>query len=170
MRRMAAGCLFYCERYVLAGYQPKKPACVGGIGGKQRPGETVFQTAFRETIEELFHTNEIPGGLMQTLEQTWKPRVVLSKNGYTALVYTFDDLKMFLLLCKKHRLRTPIYSDFPTDVTSLLLGRMFDPTAEISHLMLMPIVFHPDPQTFLNKEFNQDIMEILHNRLFRICS
>ena len=61
-----AGIMFTDGKLVLAGYNSKH-LFISGIGGKIKENETPILTAVRETVEELFELEEIPGRLLDRL-------------------------------------------------------------------------------------------------------
>ena len=72
---IGAGCTFLNDTHVLCGYQPhKRKAGITGIGGKREPGESILDTAFRETIEELFNLTVVPPEVLNKLKDKLKPQ------------------------------------------------------------------------------------------------
>lgn len=135
---MSAGIVFRSETHVLMGYQPDKNM-ISGIGGKPIGHETPIETAFRETIEEMFgfQPSKI---LLQVLVDNFgfKPEV---KNGsYTMFIYTIDELLRFLCVVKSHSGPSPYYTHFPTSVESLIFDRRTPLGVEVSHLCMVPII------------------------------
>jgi hypothetical protein len=56
----AAGIVFTNGTHILAGYQPrKKNPHISGLGGSKQKDESYMQTAWRETLEELFELKDI---------------------------------------------------------------------------------------------------------------
>ena len=136
-----AGCLFTNKQLVLTGYQPTKMApSISGIGGTKKPGETFQETAFRETIEELFNVEKIPAGLLEAIEVNLTPETIAKNDTYVFIVLSFNDLETILRLCKSYGLKTPMYKKFPLTLQDLIFKRLLDSTAEISHLLLIPMV------------------------------
>ena len=161
---MGAGCVFTDGNHVLAGYQPhKKNPCITGIGGHREGEETYLETAYRETIEELFHVTlaEIPKGLIDVLIHTLKPRKITMKKGYVLVTFPFEDLPVFLKICKNKGLRSPLYRTMPKTLLQLIQTRGFDPKAEISSLALLPVVkTHPEFRNFVHPLFIQDMLDM----------
>jgi hypothetical protein len=135
---MSSGIVFKSETHVLMGYQPDKHM-ISGIGGKPIGNETPIETAFRETIEELFGIQPSPtliGVLVDNFG--FKPEV---KNGsYTMFVYTIDELLRFLCVVKSHSGPSPYYTTFPTSLDTLLFDRRTPPNVEVIHLCMVPII------------------------------
>jgi len=161
---MGAGCVFTDGKHVLAGYQPhKKNPGISGIGGHKEGDETYLETAYRETIEEIFHvaTSDIPSKLIPTLQDKMTPRKIQMKDGYLILTFTFEDLTLFLKLCKTSGLRSPVYTKIPKNLMGLLLTRQYDLKAEISSFALLPVVkSHPNVRNFVDPLFIQDMWDM----------
>jgi len=137
----ASGCIFIDKNLVLAGYQPNKDlAYISGIGGHREDGEAFQQTAFRETLEELFNVNSFPKGLLEKIENTIVPQRIIKNEMYAFIVLTFKDLEEILRICKRYRLKTPVYKQFPLTLNQLIFNRLFDPDAEITHFALIPMI------------------------------
>ena len=161
---MGAGCVFTDGKHVLAGYQPnKKKPGITGIGGHREGEETYLQTAYRETIEEIYNvTNtQIPIGLIDKLIQQMKPQKIKMKKGYVIVTFTFTDLEMFLKLCRKSGLRSPLYAEMPRVLIEVIQGRGYDLKAEISTFALLPVVkSHQKLKHFVNPLFLQDMWDM----------
>ena len=158
---MGAGCVFTDGKHILAGYQPhKKRPGITGIGGHKEGEETYLETAYRETLEELFHIEQkqIPVGLIPTLIQTLKPTKIQMKKGYVLVFLTFHDLEAMLKLAKKKGLRSPLYMKLPTTLIETIQMRSIDLKAEISTLCLLPVVHHGGKaKDFVNPYFIDDL-------------
>ncbi len=135
-----AGILFTNERIFLAGYKSFK-GHITGIGGKAHEGETLFQTAIRETIEELFGVTEISLFFINLFEKTLHPFRKIENAGYTHFLCDFDDLVTFVTIAKECCIYvSPYYDEFPTNLSELLTKRKNTDYAEITHLTLLPFV------------------------------
>ena len=161
---MGAGCVFTDGKHILCGYQPhKKKPGITGIGGHKEGEETYLQTAYRETIEELFHVTNttIPVGLIDTLIRTLRPKKIKMKKGYVLVTFDFTDLQLLLKLCKKAGLRSPLYRRLPKNLLETIQLRDSNPKAEISCLCLLPVVFHDGKaKDFVNPYFIQDLRDM----------
>jgi len=118
---MSSGCLFTNGTHVLAGWQK---GSLGGFGGKMEAGESWIETAWRETLEELFELAPKP---IQTvipiiLERT-KNSNIIRQDQYTAFVYSFKDLEKVMSILKTHHVVSPLYRRFPITVSELVFGR-----------------------------------------------
>jgi hypothetical protein len=153
----AAGCTFTDGTLILAGYQPKKKKpVINGIGGRKQKGETIHQTAFRETIEELFEFPLFPLELLRELD-TISPSAEVTSNTYVELVFSFQDLEAMLQIIKGFQLQSPLYDKLPLTVSDLVFKRKISPNAEISHLIILPLVQHPKQYPFIDKAFLDSI-------------
>jgi len=137
----SAGCLFTDTRHVLAGFQPKKNKkmkMISGFGGKQIPGETIHETAWRETLEELFDFS--PEIIKSILPDVLKiPYFKTFTNGnYTVFVFTFDTLLSICKMFEERNLQSPFYSSFPTELFELILYRHPTQEAEVQEITLLP--------------------------------
>jgi hypothetical protein len=157
---MNAGCLFTDHRHVLAGFQPHKPKkIISGFGGKGQEGETPFQTAWRETLEELF---ELPSPTIQQLIDEIMHMIPYEQaylNGnYSIFVYSFQNLLELLRICETRHIQSPLYDTFPTELFELILYRNPKPTSEVQQITLLPAVM----TTQLDPYFLQDIRVFLN--------
>lgn len=161
---MGAGCVFTDGKHVLAGYQPhKKKPGLTGIGGHREGEETYLQTAYRETIEELFHVSSvtIPVGLVDTLSRTLRPKKIKNKKGYVLITLDFQDLEQFLTICKKAGLRSSLYTRFPRTLLEVLQMRGYHVNAEIASLALLPVIKnHRKLRDFVDPLFLQDMWDM----------
>jgi hypothetical protein len=135
---MSSGIVFKSETHVLMGYQPDKHM-ISGIGGKPIGNETPIETAFRETIEELFGIQP-SSTLIEVLVDNFGFRPELKNGSYTMFVYTIDELLRFLCVVKSHSGTSPYYTTFPTSLDSLLFDRRTPPNVEVIHLCMVPII------------------------------
>lgn len=159
---MGAGCEFTDGKHILAGYQPhKEKPCISGIGGHTEQGEHYLQTAYRETIEEIFHVSKIPVGLIDNLIRTMTPQSIRMKKGYVILRFTFQDLEKMLKACKQANLQSPLYKKLPRTLFETIQQRLYHKNAELSTLCLLPVVNHNTQKgQFVHPAFVHDISEI----------
>ena len=147
-----AGCMFTDGRIVLAGFQPKMGK-ISGFGGGAKPYETPFETAIRETLEELLGVSEVPHELIAKMPEGGRH---ISYPAYTCFLYSFDDLETILRRSRRYYVMSPYYSDFPVTIGDLILKR--DPAAEgeVTRLFLLPT----DTDFLLCKSFQKDLKAI----------
>jgi hypothetical protein len=150
-----AGCLFTNYSHVLAGLQNK---CLSGLGGKMRFTEIAIETAWRETIEELFgfHPNFIKDRMRELC--TIRPLKVLVDSKYVCFVYTFKDLEKALSILKKNHPISPFYRYFPMTVHDLVLNRRDFPrqSYEVGALAILPV----SSDLTLDPEFQNDLARL----------
>ncbi len=138
----AAGCMFLNPTHILVGlHTPNMTSSqvkISGIGGKRENTEVWYETAIRETVEELFHVNEVPPSLITEL-LVIEPLSVFFQNEpeYATIVYSLKQLPRFLEICKKW-IQSPIYTTFPQTLTELLETRQRKRDAEIMQFILWP--------------------------------
>jgi len=135
---MSSGIVFKSETHVLMGYQPDKHM-ISGIGGKPIGNETPIETAFRETIEELFGIQPSPV-LITVLVDNFGFRPEVKNGSYTMFIYTIDELLRFLYVVKSHSGTSPYYATFPTSLDTLIFDRRTPPNVEVIHLCMVPII------------------------------
>jgi hypothetical protein len=150
----AAGCLFTDKKLVLAGYQFRHgKGVLDGIGGSRDGSEMAIETAFRETLEELFDI--VPSaGLIAEMRSTFKPRSKFQTGQYICFVYNFKTLEKMMVFLKAHGLRSPLYKVFPVTVSELLFNRRIRPT-ELTHLSLIPFVDDLSLEEHFLKDFSK---------------
>ena len=150
----AAGCLFTDKKLVLAGYQFRHgKGVLDGIGGSRDGSETAIETAFRETLEELFDI--VPSaGLVTEMRRTFKPRSKFQTGQYICFVYNFKTLEKMMVFLKGRGLRSPLYKVFPVTVSELLFNRRIRPT-ELTHLSLIPFVDDLSLEEHFLKDFSK---------------
>ena len=149
----AAGILFSNETHVLAGYQPHKSTpCITGIGGTRNEGEYALQTAWRETLEELFNINP-DKELITIINLNIIHKKLCVIDNYYILTYTFEDLELILQLLNKKNITSNLYDTFPSTIYELIFNRKIDSKNEISHLCLLPL----KENVIINNDFIKDI-------------
>jgi hypothetical protein len=158
----ASGCLFAEGSVVLAGVQKqflvannqRKPV-LSGLGGRREDGDVDWiHTAFRETVEELFHLKDVSVALINRLRIALPLRHSVENNGYVLLQYSFDDLTVLLTLCKS--LSSPLYAVQPRTVQDLLVKRRIM-SCEIGSLALVPRL----QGVTLDPHFDEDLARIV---------
>jgi hypothetical protein len=145
-----SGCLFTNHRHVLAGLQNTG---LSGFGGKMQCTELAIETAWRETMEELFgfHHNFIKDRLYELC--SIRPLRVLVDPDYVCFVYTFKDLEKTLSILKKYHPISPFYRYFPMTVSDLILNRRElpgGPEGEVGALAILPVSTHSVAPEFLH--------------------
>jgi hypothetical protein len=148
-----AGILFTDRKLVLAGFNQHRFA-ITGIGGKKKDDELPWQTALRETLEELFEFVEIPERLLRIVAGSLSFDSLICSKGYSTFVMSFHDLnKIMRMLPFAGELVSRVYDVLPTTVEQLVLTRKVVQGAEFSHLSLIPFVHNLS----LDRHFINDI-------------
>jgi hypothetical protein len=129
-------------------------------GGARDSHEDVIQGALREAVEELFHVSDVDPRLINRLSLICKPITTIVQGGYVIVVYDFHTLTTFLKIVCQYDLYTPLYDELPLTVSDLILNRRVHPKAEISHLVLVPLVHHSPIGPFIHHEFLADMTQI----------
>ena len=159
MEYTSAGCIFTNGTHIIAGYQPNKPnPCISGLGGKKEEGETVLQTAIRETIEELFGFYDFPEIVLKVC--LLEPMQVFHNGKYGMVVYSFCDLEKILVIVKESGKVSPLYAEMPVSLNDLLFLRM-EGKAEISHLCVLPLLKHEKKYPFIEPYFLKDLQMLV---------
>lgn len=154
----AAGAVFTNGIYLLAAQQPNKdPPTISGIGGKREAGETPMYTAIRETLEELFEYKDVPKALINIIIGSVSPKKIIKNGSYVFGIYDFKDLDKILKIVKKYKLKSPLYRQFPDNITDLIFTRIMKPSAELCQLTLLPLVH----QLNIDKNLLEDIPQII---------
>jgi len=137
----AAGSVFTNGTHILAAQQPNKnPPMISGFGGSRESDEIPLYTAIRETLEELFNLIGVPKGLIENIIKSVPCKKVIKNKSYVFGIYDFKDLEKMLLIVKKYGIKSPLYKQFPVNLSDLLLKRIIDPSAELTQLALLPLV------------------------------
>lgn len=167
MNFTGAGCLFFNEQFLLAGYQPRKQKpMLSGLGGKREGEEDMFTTALRETIEELFELPAVPSEWIDQIQRSIPHKGILKNGDYVSVLYSFDDLQSILNILHANSCRSDLYEDFPTTLLSLVFNRkQLNQRPELSHLTFLPLVFHAVDTPFVSAEFLKDMRLLLQSGL-----
>lgn len=150
-----AGCLFTNGVHTLAGYQPRKSEpTISGFGGKKEPEETdPFQTALRETLEELFGLDK---DVIAAIQLPLKPKRIIQNGSYHVYVFSFADLQQILYTLQELGVSSPYYLYLPNTIPDLIFHRRVDSDAEIGSLCLLPAEI-----ASISKEFLEDMKRVL---------
>jgi len=137
----AAGAVFTNGIHLLAAYQPyKDPAVISGIGGSKEPGETFLYTAIRETLEELFDYKDVSVKMIEAIIESVPYKKIIKNGSYVFLIYSFDDLVKILRIVKGFKVPSHLYNVFPLTLNDLVFSRILDPSVELTHLAILPLV------------------------------
>lgn len=148
----AAGCMFTNGRVVLGGFQPKISK-ISGFGGVSKPYETPFETAIRETLEEILGVSEVPHELIARMPQCDRH---IAYPAYTCFLYSFDDLETILRRARRYYVTSDYYAEFPATIGELILRRNKSEGMEVTDLFLSPT----DTTIAMSKSFQKDLNTI----------
>ena len=152
-RVLGCGLLVIEKGYALAGLTPKLGR-YSGIGGKQHPGETLRQTAFRESLEELYGIAPSTS-LVNTLVVGFKAKPLIDRGGYYYILMSFADFNSMCSIVKTYVGDSPYYKTFPASVLDLVLNRYPSDEAEITELTL---VKYSNKSSTVDAEFINDCL------------
>jgi len=149
---VAAGCMFTNGRLVLSGFQPKISK-ISGFGGTSKHYETPFETAIRETLEELLGVTDVPHEIIAKMPECSRH---IAYPAYTCFLYSFDDLETILRRARRYYLTSEYYVDFPTTVGDLVLRRQVSEGMEVTDLFLTPM----NTNIVTCKSFQKDLVTV----------
>jgi len=150
-----AGCMFTNGIVVLAGFQPKIGK-ISGFGGVGKEPETPHETAIRETLEELLGVSSVPYELIAKMPECNRH---IAYPSYTCFLYSFDDLDTILRRARRYYVTSPYYSEFPTNVSELILNRDYHDGMEVTDLFMMPT----NTEVEISKSFQKDLKAVASN-------
>ena len=134
-----SGILFTDGNLVLGGYSSKKQK-ITGIGGKSEKNEIRWQTAIRETIEELYEFTDLNWDLLNSLSRKLSFDSVVSSGSYTTFIMSFEDLEVIIKEVFNWSLISKVYPVLPKNIMELIFSRIHDENinVELSRLVLIP--------------------------------
>ena len=145
-----AGIFFTDGNLFLCGYSQHKNK-ITGIGGKKQNNELPYETALRETLEEMFEFHNIPFELLNELNASLRFDNILSSKKYTNFIMSFHDLQLILNIINKYNLKSRVYKTLPKNFNELIYQREFvNNNIEISKLYFFPLKENPDFDFSLN--------------------
>jgi len=133
-----AGIFFTDGKIFLCGYSQYKNK-ITGIGGKKQNNELPYETALRETIEELFEFHTISLELIDELNKKLRFDNVIGYKSYRNFIMSFDDLQIILDVVNKFNLESKVYKTLPTNFNELIYQREFVNNTELSKLYFFPL-------------------------------
>lgn len=155
----SAGCVFTNGKLVLGGFHPYKTA-ISGIGGKKNAASDrdYVDTAFRETLEELFGWKTVAPELVAHVRARMPTgkHDYYAKYKYVAITYSFEDLDAMLRALPTAS--SEFYEVMPRNTADLLLMRL-KPTKqqEVMQLALLPV----EDGLKIAEEFSEDIKHMV---------
>ena len=160
----AAGVIFTNGKLYLAGYQPhKRTPFISGIGGTKEQGESYTDTAIRESIEEIFDLIHTPPDMLDVIKLSINPSKTVINGPYVTLVYSFEDLECIIDIVNRYEVKSRSYDLMPISIHDLIFSRKvsIDKNTEITHLCVLPLIFHNKHKPLVDVNLIQDITQIL---------
>lgn len=148
-----AGIFFTDGKIFLCGYSQHKHK-ITGIGGKKQNNELPYETALRETLEELFEFHNIPFELTNELNANLRFDNVIGYRSYKSFIMSFDDLELILNIVNKYDLKSRVYKTLPKNFDELVYEREFVNNTEFSRLFFFPLKENPDFDFSLNLDIS----------------
>ncbi len=164
VRRMeyeSAGCLFHDKCSFLAGFQRKQQKWTG-FGGKKYHGETAFQTAMREVIEELFE-NQITQQTLARLICTIPLSLPNQDGTYIYYKYDYSIIFKIIQILEEDGYISPLYEEWPKNLSQLMTKRRHCAECEIQHIQLFNAKDIYDGQLYFDKFFFMDLTKLFEN-------
>ena len=161
---IGAGVLFTNGKNIIAGYQPnKKKPFISGIGGMRNKGETnYFETAIRETLEELYEIYSFPANLLQDIKEQMIPKKVIQTERYINIVFTFTDLQILMNLTKKYSIVSELYDVLPSNINEFIFNRkILSKRTEISHVCILPLIHNDANPQCIDPYFLSDLPQVM---------
>lgn len=157
-----AGIAFTDGKLILSAYHPQSSKrYITGIGGKREYNESYVYTAFREMLEELFEYHNPPKDLIESLIAIRPPFKQSEIYSYIILSYSFEYLEFILKHIASYKIPSKLYDEFPLTMFDLIIKRKcISPSAELSHLCLLPVVRYSSKKSPINEEFMDELIKI----------
>jgi hypothetical protein len=135
----SAGIIFTSNDTILVGFKNiNENWLVSGFGGKKEDGELYYQTAIRETMEELYEV-PITKEIIEYIANTLTIIKAVDNEGYILMICDISQLKVFMLAGINFQLDTPIYDTLPYSTLSLIGNRKNRQFIEYKFIGFLPI-------------------------------
>lgn len=135
----SAGILFTNNNTVLVGYKIIDDKwLVSGFGGKRNKDEQYYETAIRETLEELYEVT-VTKEMIEYVARRLKITTAINNNGYILIICKLNKMNEFILAGVNAICYTPVYDNLPYSVTELIGKRKDRFYSEFHYLGLMSI-------------------------------
>jgi hypothetical protein len=149
-----AGIFFTDEKIFLCGYSQHKHK-ITGIGGKKQNNELPYETALRETLEEIFEFDNIPFELLNELNASLTFNNIIGSKKYTNFIMSLHDLELILNIVNKYHLKSRVYKTLPKNLGELIYQREYVNNIEISKLYFFPLKENPNFDFSLNLDISR---------------
>ena len=148
-----AGIFFTDGKKFLCGYSQHKYK-ITGIGAKKQNNELPYETALRETLEELFEFHNIPLELTNELNVSLSFDNVICYKSYRTFIMSFHDLELILNIINKYDLKSRVYKPLPTNFNDLVYQREVVNNTEFSKLYFFDLKENPTFDFSLNLDIS----------------
>lgn len=132
-----AGIMFTDKNLVLAGYN-KLQDHITGFGGKKKREEKPYETALRETIEELFEIHSLSDEQIKEICNKIVFDNLIAYKSYSLFIMSFNDLDNIIKILKSYNLKSKIYEEFPNNISDLILKRKYYDRSEFDSIIIIP--------------------------------
>jgi len=161
MEYESAGCLFHDGTTFLAGFQRKQQRWTS-FGGKKYHGETAFQTAIREVVEELFEiqiTQQTLGKFLYTI-----PFVFPVQDGnYIYYKYSYTIIFQIIKILENDGYTSSLYDEWPKNMVDLVTKRKKCLNCEIQYIQIFQAKDIVQGKLYFDKFFLMDLMKLFEN-------
>jgi hypothetical protein len=119
--------------------------CIAGFSGGRHTGDRDWvDTAWRETIQDLWGIMDVPRNILNQLRTEITHQRVVEHTGSVIIIL---DLKVLLRVCQimqRNAIKSPVYAAYPRGLEDLLLTRDPAPAVtfrghHITHLCIIPL-------------------------------
>ena len=149
-----AGIFFTDGKIFLCGFSQYKNK-ITGIGGKKQNNELPYETALRETLEEIFEFDNIPFELLNELNASLTFNNIIGSKKYTNFIMSLHDLELILNIVNKYHLKSRVYKTLPKNLGELIYQREYVNNIEISKLYFFPLKENPNFDFSLNLDISR---------------
>jgi len=159
----SAGCLFHDETSFLAGFQRKQQRWTS-FGGKKYHHEKAFETAMRETIEELFEI-QITQKTLANLICTIPLSIPTQDGSYVYYKYPYDVIFEIINVLEQDGYTSPLYQRWPRTLFELVQKRAFCNVCEIQKINIFYVSDIHDCKLAFDKFFLLDLTKLFISHL-----
>lgn len=161
MNYASAGCLFHDKISFLAGFQRKQQRWTS-FGGKKYPHEKAFETAMRETIEELFEIRITQQTLAKLICRI--PLSLPTQDGtYIYYKYNYKVIFEIIDVLKEDNYSSSLYESWPRTLIELIQTRKFCEACELQKIQLFYSSEIQDMYFAFDKFFLNDIRNLFNS-------
>jgi hypothetical protein len=135
----SAGILFISNNTALIGYKIINESwIVSGFGGKKEEGELYYQTAIRETLEELYEV-PITKEVIEYVANRINVKKIVNNDGYVLMICETKQINKFILAGIHFVFDSLMYDSLPYSVLSLIGKRNEISDSEYPFIGFLPM-------------------------------